>query len=394
MAGSEYYIQDNSDIEDKKLEAAKGLFNSGNYAGALKLYLDMVNTSFSYKLYYEIGRCYYKLNDFDNAEDAFKRSISLEELRNPSYVYLGNVYYKQQNVHLAIENWVKAFSYRPNDESVCLNLATSYFSRDMKFQSLFYYLKYLKYAKDKTVSYYLEIKKSIGDFEKIGHEFYQKGLRAVSNKDNATAIQALTFAAKNYPVGFDINFLLGKLYQENKDYNNALNSFKQAYCIDNKSLDVLQRLSSVMVELGDLTGAYCCFKRMLPLLLNNQKEYLSIIQTTRQIEERLGNMNCDTHLELAKKYYSENNYHYALFEYENCIIIDGAKAETFTDIIQTLKSYINPEERIIKLCFEKGGAFYSNGDFRQANKYFSKIMTLSGEDSADYKFARSRIVNV
>ena len=50
MMDSNYYIQDNSDIEDKKLEAAKGLYQSGNYQGALKLYLDMVNTSYSYKL--------------------------------------------------------------------------------------------------------------------------------------------------------------------------------------------------------------------------------------------------------------------------------------------------------------------------------------------------------
>ena len=43
MAVSDYYVQDNSDIEEKKLEAAKGLYQMGNYSGALKLYLDMVN---------------------------------------------------------------------------------------------------------------------------------------------------------------------------------------------------------------------------------------------------------------------------------------------------------------------------------------------------------------
>lgn len=394
MAGSEFYIQDNSDIEDKKIEAAKGLYNAGNYSAALKLYLDMVNTSYSYKLYYEIGRCYYKLNDLTNAEENFKRSVSLEEIKNPSYLFLGNIYYKQQDVSLAIENWIKAFSYRPNEESVCLNLATSYFSKDMKFQSVFYYLKYLKYAKNKTSAYYQEIKRSIDDFARIGSEFYQKALQAVSQKDNQTAIQALMYAAKNYPVNFDTNFLLGKLCIEEKDYEQAMVYLKQAYCVDNKSLDVLQRMSSTMVALGDFTGAYCCFKRMMPLVLNNQKEYLSIIKTIKQLEERLSGMNCGTHLELAKKYYDENNYHFALFEYENCVIIEGQRADEFADKIQMLKSFINPEDRIIKLCFEKGGTYYSNGNYRQSNKYFTKIMTLAGEDSADYKFAKSRIVNV
>ena len=78
MATSDFYIQDNSDIEDKKLEAAKGLYQNGNYEGALKLYLDAVNMSTSYKLYYEIGRCYYKLNDFINSEKFFIHSINLE----------------------------------------------------------------------------------------------------------------------------------------------------------------------------------------------------------------------------------------------------------------------------------------------------------------------------
>ena len=169
MATSDYYIQDNSDIEDKKLEAAKGLYQSGNYSGALKLYLDMVNTSYSYKLHYEIGRCYYKLNDYENAEKYFLSSISLENYKNPSYVFLGNLYYKKQDLRKAIENWNTSFSYKPDDESVCLNLATSYFTLDMKFQSMFFYQKYLKYAKDKTSSYYLDIKKSMDEFERIGN---------------------------------------------------------------------------------------------------------------------------------------------------------------------------------------------------------------------------------
>ena len=159
MAGSDYYIEDNSDIEDKKIEAAKNLYREGKYSNALNLYLDMVNTSFSYKLYYEIGRCYYKLNNMQKAEDAFIRSVELEAFKNPSYLYLGNIAYKVQDSSKAIGYWVKAHAVKPDDESVCLNLATSYFTRGMRFQSVFYYQKYLKYAKDKNSAHYLEIKK-------------------------------------------------------------------------------------------------------------------------------------------------------------------------------------------------------------------------------------------
>ena len=103
MANSDYYIQDNSDIEDKKMETAKALYIAGNYTGALRLYLDMVNTSYSYKLYYEIGRCYYKLNDIDNAELYFTRSVALKQRKNPSYIFLGNIFHKRENIEKAIK---------------------------------------------------------------------------------------------------------------------------------------------------------------------------------------------------------------------------------------------------------------------------------------------------
>lgn len=394
MERSDYYIQDNSDIEDTKLEAAKGLYQTGNYSGALKLYLDMVNTSYSYKLYYEIGRCYYKLNNLELAESYFIRSIELAESKNPSYVFLGNIFYKKQEVSKAIEYWSLAFSFKPDDESVCLNLATSYFSKDMKFQSVFFYEKYLKYAKDKTTNYYNEIKKSMADFQRLGSDFYQKALKAVAMHDNQTAIQALEYAVKNCPANFDINFLLGKLYFDEKKYMQSMIYLKQAYCVDSKSLDVLERLSSVMLELGDFTGAYCCLKRILPLMINNQKEYLEIIKNLKTLEEGFDNLSYQGHKQLGDLYYSENNYQLAIFEYENCLIIDGSMSDKLSPKLQRMRAFINPEERIIRTCFEKGLTFHSTGDFKKSNKYFTRIMRLSDEASSDYKLARARIVNV
>ena len=58
------------------------------------------------------------------------------------------------------------------------------------------------------------------------------------------------------------------------------------------------------------------------------------------------------------------------------------------------KVKVNLPLSIIKVCFEKGATLYSANDYRQSNKYFSKIMTLAGPDSADYKLAKARLVNV
>ena len=63
-------------------------------------------------------------------------------------------------------------------------------------------------------------------------------------KDDETAIQALEYAAKNYPNSFDTNYQLGKIYFGQGNYMKAMIYLKQAYCVDNRSLDVLEILSS------------------------------------------------------------------------------------------------------------------------------------------------------
>lgn len=393
MVSSDYYIVDNSDIETKTLEAAKNHFSKKDYKSALKLYLSLLNTSISYKLYSDIGMCYYKLNEDLPAEEYFKKSIALEFLKNPSYLYLGNLYYKRQDIKKAIEYWVNAYAYKPDDAAVCLNLATSYFSKGMQFQSVFYYEKYLKYAKDRNESY-SAIKSSIDKCTQIAAESLQKAQRAVSHQDNKTAIEILTFAVKNMPVSFDINHLLGNLFLKEGDNMQALVYLKQALCIDNKSLDVLQKLTSVYINLGDYTSAYCAMRRLLPLVINNQQEYLKTMQSIKALNSTFDDMSFQGHRNFADKYYEDNNYHLALIEYENCVILNEGMQSVIGEKIEKLKNFLKPEDRIIKACMEKGGVLYKEGDYRTSNKYFTKIMRLSNENSTEYKLAKSRIVNV
>lgn len=394
MVSSEYYIVDNSDLENKRLEAAKNYYSKGDYSSALRLYLDMLNTShISYKLYYEIGRCYYKLNDMLPAEEYFKKSIGLESFKNPSYLYLGNIYYKKEDLRNAIENWVSAYAYKPDDEAVCLNLATSYFSKNMKFQSVFYYEKYLKYAKDRGQSY-STIKNSISRCNEIGKEFMQKAQRAISVRNYSEAIEYLTFAVKNMPISFDINLALGKAYLEENDNMHAMIFLKQALSLDNKSLDVLQKLASVFINLGDYTAAYCTMRRLLPLVIHNQAEYLKTLQLIKELNSTFDDLSYQGHREWADRYYEDNNYHMALLEYENCVILKDDLQGEIGDKIERIKTFIHPEARIIKACLEKGEALFENGEFVTSNKYYSKVMRLAGENTSEYRLAKSRVVNV
>lgn len=393
MVSSEYYVADNSNMEEKKLEAAKNHYKTGNYPAALKLYLSLLNTSLSYKLYYRIGKCYFKMGEFSQAEEYFKKSVDLESVVNPSYIFLGNIYYKKEDLKNAIYYWANAFAYKPEDENISLNLATSYFSKGMKFQSVFYYDKYLKYANNKSDSY-LTIKTSIDKCSQTGNEFLQKARHAISRKDNIAALEALNFAFKNLPVSFDINYLLGSIYLAENDNMHALIYLKQAYSVDPKSSDVLRKLASTYINIGDYTSAYCTMKRLLPLVIHNQPEYLSTMKLIKELDSSFDSKSSDGHKEWADKYFENNNYHLALFEYENYIMLNEEAKEEYEDKINRLRSFISPEAGIIKTSLEKGSAFYNKGDFKSSNKFFSKVMILSDRNSSEYKLAKSKVVNV
>ena len=149
-----------------------------------------------------------------------------------------------------------------------------------------------------------------------------------------------------------------------------------------------------MIALGDFTGAYCCFKRILPLVINNQKEYLEVMKTIRQMEKSFDNLSCQAHKEWGDNYYEDNNYILALLEYENCLLVNPELSDELGRKVELLKTFLNPEERIIKICLEKGGVLYSTGDYRKSNKYFTRVLSLSNEEDFEYKLAKSRIINV
>ena len=390
MVSSDYYVQDNSDIENKKLEAAKNHYSKGKYNEALNLYLGMLNMSTSYRLYYEIGRCYYKLNNLLAAEEYFKKSIGLENFKNSSYLYIGNIFFKRKDLKHAIENWSYYYAYKPDDEAVCLNLATSYFTKGMKFQAFFFYDKYLKYAKDRGNSYNT-IKQSIDKCKSTALEFMQRGQIALNMANNKGAIEYLEFAEKNAPTNFDINYLLGRTYLNENDSMHAMIYLKQAFCIDNKSLDVLHKLASVFINLGDYTAAYCTLRRIAPLVLNKQSEYLRAMKTIQELDASFDDFSYKGHKEWADKYYDNNNYHLALMEYENCLILNNKLEDKLGERIATLKSFLNPEERIINTCLQRGRVLYANGDILNAKKYFSKILLFSDVNSPEYKLAKSRV---
>jgi tetratricopeptide (TPR) repeat protein len=219
----------------------------------------------------------------------------------------------------------------------------------------------------------------------------QKAKLSISRKDYKTAIEFLTFAYKNIPTSYEINLLLGTAYLAENDNMHSMIYLKQAYCIDSKSIEVLQMLTSTFINLGDYTAAYCALQRILPLVINNQEEYLSTMKIIKELNSTFDEQSYIGHKEWGDNYYRENNFHFALFEYENCTLLSDRMKEELKDKIDRIKLFINPEEYIIKTSMEKGNRMYQDGNRIGAQKYFTKVIQLSDPESTEYKLAKSRV---
>jgi tetratricopeptide (TPR) repeat protein len=174
----------------------------------------------------------------------------------------------------------------------------------------------------------------------------------------------------------------------------AMIYLKQAYCINHKSVEVLQMLTSVFINLGDYTAAYCSLRRILPLVINNQEEYLNTMQVIKELNSTFDEQSYLGHKEWGDNYYRENNFHFALFEYENCTLLNEEAEKELAEKIEQLKRFINPETYIIKTYMTKANSLFREGDARNANKYFSKVMLFSEPETPEYKLAKSRVANV
>ena len=62
----------------------------------------------------------------------------------------------------------------------------------------------------------------------------------------------------------------------------------------------VQKLASVYINLGDYTATYCTMRRLLPLVLHNQQEYLKTVKLINELNDSFDAYSYQGHLEWAK----------------------------------------------------------------------------------------------
>lgn len=126
------------------------------------------------------------------------------------YINRGNEAKTQQDYRLALNSYLKAYEYQPQNASLTYAIALMYFYLDKLDSSIFFYSEFLKNNPEDTFSY------------------FQRGLCYLYNNDYKNALDDLykceKLSKKKNP---DVLYNIGKCYEGTGDWDEAISDFNQ-----------------------------------------------------------------------------------------------------------------------------------------------------------------------
>lgn len=389
---AQYHLQDNSDLEGSVVSAAKNHYINKNYREALRLLLDASNTNANSEIYVDIGNCYYMLDGQKEALEYWNKAISLNPKNSKPYTNIGNLYYKNGEIEMAISYWLVSLISKPEDANTNLNLAIAFDKKNMRFESIKYFERYIKYAEDKSSTEYAKIKHKIQYCFNVANQYLNFGAKFQSEGQDKKAAACYFKSLANYPNLSKTNLNLGSIFFSDKNLDLAIKYWTAALHIDRHYDKIYSNLAISYDLKKQFDYAYCYYYQYMNYVINNKDEYYKANRRLLKIKPYLNEHPelIDTHLELAKEHIAKSEFNDAIDEFKIYSILKPEEHAQYKDIIKNLESYLNPEIEIIAKCFEIGNNLINEGQYGEAKPYFFRIMNLSSPQYLEFSKARAK----
>lgn len=387
-----FNVQDNSNLDEDILLAAKRHFVNKNFVDALKLFQDVAHKTSSAGVYVDIGNCYYMMGDYKEAMEHWNRAVTLDPKNSDAYACMGKLYYKNGEMEKAISLWLVALISKPEDAETSLNLAIAFNQKMMRFESIKYFEKYLKYSNDKTSDEYIKIRQRIHHCNYVANEYLRHGVTFQSDGQDKKAAACYFKSLANYPNLSKANLNLGSIFFSDKNLELAIKYWKMASYIDPNYAKIYSNLAISYDLSKKFNYAYCYYYRYTNYIMSDKDEYHKVNKRILKIKPYL-NENpklIEEHLAKAKEHLSKSEFHEAIDEFKNYSILNPTSADEYKDIIKKMESYLNPELSIIEKCFENGNLLVQQDRFSEAKPYFLRIMKLSSPQLLEFSKAKAR----
>ena len=396
MAGLEaetHIINTNANTQDDLALAAKNAYESEDYNQALKIYADMLLYSSDSDLYVKMGNCFEKLDKQQTAIEYWNKAVEIDPMNSNAMINLGNFYYKKNKINTAIGYWLASLISMPEEPTSNLNLAVAYTLKKMNLEAFSYYEKYLKYSQNKTSEKYYEIKKKVDKNKKLSNDYLKLGVQYQNTGDKLSALKCYKRAVKYCPTFSKIHLNIGSLYYGDKNFEEAVKHWQNAYYLDPHYTKILINLALSYDMLQKYDLAFCFYSRYGKHVITNPAEYDKVVSRCHKIKPVL-NSNpylISKHLEYAEEAFSNCDYYKALFEYTNYIILSPKEQAKYVDLVRKIETYLSPEKQVIESCLKKGQTLQEKRNFTEASQYFARVLVIAQSGSLEYNEAKRKL---
>lgn len=389
---TKYHVHDNSDVVGDALTAAKKQYAQKNYREALNLFLSVANKNPDSDVYTDIGSCYFMLQSQSEALEYWNKAINLNPKNSRPYANLGNLYYKIKDTERAISFWLVALISKPEDATTCLNLAIAFNQKNMRFDAIKYFEKYIKYSENKFSQAYVQVKNRIQHCFNVANQYLTMGVQFQIDGDNKKAAACYFKSLANYPNLSKTNLNLGSIFFSDKNLQLAIKYWKTASHIDPNYAKIYSNLAISYDLMKQFDYAYCYYNRYMNYVIGDKTEYYKVNRRILKIKPYLNEHPelIPKHLELAKRHIANSEFNDAIDEFKNYSILNPKEHDLYKDIIKKLESYLNPEISIIASCFDIGNKLINEGRFSEAKPYFLRITRLSSPQYLEFSKAKAK----
>lgn len=372
-------------------DRAREFYNESRYNEALVMYLELLSHGLDADLAYEAGSCYYHLGQYTKAIPLLESSVQLNDRRFTAFKNLADCYQKTNNPQKAIYGYIRARGLKPDDTDCCFNLGKLYSAQNMIFESTYFYNKFLQYEKDKKSERYRSVNSGLNNGRSNADKFLSNASRAYFRKELTSAKDNYILALNNYPISYDANLNLARVYHDMNNHLEAIKYFIRALFLNNNDRKLYMHIAGEYSYIRDYTRAYCYIKRYIETLLSspNQAEYLNAIKYLKSFEPHIKKDAIKPPVSLIEN----NKYYEAALEYENILILNPDNGD-FKINTQLYESLSKPENTLSKLYNKTGNNLLHAGKPKEANKFFTRVMEISAQNSDEYKFAKAKLTNV
>ncbi|WP_202079989.1 tetratricopeptide repeat protein [Caldalkalibacillus salinus] len=231
--------------------------------------------------YSKLADCYAHIGEFERALDYYKKAVTSEK-ENVDLVFgYGFVAYHLEEWRLAIDKFKRVLELDPHYTSVYPLLvealvktgesqdALNYIQEGIKYDQTNPYLYYLKGQAQLKDQHWAEAKESFLKALSLD-DVHQPSLEqlidmAENEEDWETAVAYLQRMMEHAPGNSGLHLRLAKVYEEMEAFQEAQQSYEQAYELDPENIEVLNQYGYLLRDEGKLEEAIRLWRQSLKL---------------------------------------------------------------------------------------------------------------------------------